>query len=163
MIDRAHRWKYICDVGYGTSGLIMENFWIVMPRPRPGIQKERYKMKIGSACLPIGSKGQTRVLVSPSIAVAWKRFQKDCHNFEGQKILKLFQIAYSRGKKDAIDESCYRRGRGMRSDATVKTTVRKAEKHLNLPRGSVSIRLPTGLAANHKLPIQSLRCKWKNN
>jgi hypothetical protein len=54
----------------------------------------------------------------------------------------------------------WRRGRAIRSDATVGSTVAIIENQFGLPRGSVSIHLPDGRRARSDKLIRNLQSDW---
>jgi hypothetical protein len=53
-----------------------------------------------------------------------------------------------------------RRGRAIRTDATVGTTIRRIEQHFDLPRGCVRLVLPNGKEARKAATIARLLREW---
>ena len=117
-------------------------------------------MKISFVTVPVGPSKSLRLIVRPDTARAYRHFRKHMALYEAAKFLTLFEIVYNRGRKDAVDESTYRRGRGMRDDARTGTAARAAERHLKLPKGSISIHLHNGSRAPKGIPIGDLREDW---
>ena len=54
-----------------------------------------------------------------------------------------------------------RRGRAIRRDATVGSTMRIIEENFGLPNGSVALLLPSGKKARRDKSIDSLLIDWK--
>lgn len=54
----------------------------------------------------------------------------------------------------------YRRGRAMREDASIGTTLKEIEYNFGLPSGSVQINLPEGKKARRDKTIKALLADW---
>ena len=55
----------------------------------------------------------------------------------------------------------WRRGRAIRTDATVATALREIQNHFDLPDGAVQINLPDGRKARRDKRISALLRDWK--